>query len=160
MLLGLLILVDTCPIGCTGCNTTPTGSQTCTGCDQGRFLQWKQNSTVQRCTLCHVGCVDCSVNRFTCTSCVSQQYYSTPSSNCWSCRNAHDDKGTCIECLSTTNCILCGNDSYMADTNNAINATHNETLCYYCVQNCTRCEDATYCTECDSGFYFDNNTCP
>ena len=154
LLVTLITLIGTCPIGCTGCHAAATGSQTCTGCVQGRYLQWKFNNTVQRCPKCHIGCVDCTNEKYNCTACVSQEFFMTANSNCWKCSNAHEDIGTCIQCLSQSDCLLCGNDSYMAPTIN------NKTLCYYCAKNCTGCVKERQCTGCTEGFYFQNDVCP
>ena len=95
------------------------------------------NSTSQA-EQCNSECLTCSGFNWNCTACSNLTYY----------------QGSCLASCPTT--LL-----YSASTAVQFNGANQVVLqCTACLNNCNNCLNATYCIDCTTGFYLnDNNEC-
>jgi len=149
-----------------------TSNTTCSKCITENMYF---NTTVGRCELCELNCLNCS-NSITCNKCVLNFYPETQGNStvCVYCLT-----NECLECTSPTvcktcnegftlvdgYCLLCSaiipgceNCTYNATTKNATCSLCVDgfilanTICNLCPQNCGKCLNSSFCAICDPGF--------
>lgn len=97
-------------------------------CNSGQFYNGV------RCENCKKGCLTCSSSS-NCSACRESTYLKD--STCFPCSEgcSRCDESRCFACIS----------GFHAASN----------TCFKCMANCSSCADATSCSRCNDGFYFD-----
>ena len=164
----------------TNCNSCNLDQNTCTSCREGYYLS--SSSTCE----CPQGSYDSGSNcqlfntisfcekyaynpssspQVSCTLCDDGYYIDSSSGTCQKCSE------TCYTCLnSTSDCLSCipgllltvlnsntGTGSCSCPSGSFINGTNCDS-CSIAIPGCTSCSSATYCNQCDLGFYRDYST--
>ena len=114
-----------CPAYCPQCSS----SSTCTRCVTGRYG-----------TTCEYTC------RSPCTACIS-------STQCTECIPGHH--GSACEKYCPLGCenILCDKDSGICTEGCRRGYYTNEENCTECPNQCSKCDNSSYCTDCNAGRY-------
>lgn len=130
---------------CYSCNEQQSGCLRCTTYDkcEACFSNYFLNTQTSQCSPCTEPCETCKDEATKCTSCKDGYGLDNSTNKCFTCpaNCRHCDSNQCTECndkfyLSGSSCLPCEKSQ------------------------CLKCSNAETCTDCEIGFYVDNeNSC-